>query len=164
MKWCLHKSGFSEMLNFVFCFFKNPFPWKCISSPNYRRSKVVGYCCSNCKNVPAEVMSLLHVSCSEHLYHTHHMMVCVILLILSDWEHLVTDFLGLWSSASSTWATLSCLCDNLCLPPTPVFLLQTLPVNSDFYTRQLIANVVGAWCLLNFLWNCLCTVTKLLVR
>jgi len=90
--------------------------------------------------------------------------VCVdVLLIQSDWEHCVTDFLGLWSSSSCTWATLSCVHADLCLPTTHFFLLQTLPIITNFHIRQLITDLAGVCHLLNFLRSCLCTITKLVV-
>jgi hypothetical protein len=42
----------------------------------------------------------------------------------------------------------------------PLFLSQILPANSYFYTRQIVADLASAFCLLNFLRNCLCNLHK----
>jgi len=67
------------------------------------------------------------------------------------------------SKAALHTHTQHCPACMLTFPTTSFLLLQTLPVNSNFCTTQVIADLAGASHVLNFLWNCLCTVTKLLL-
>jgi len=114
-------------------------------------------------------MSLLLFGCSEHLcqldfVRVQHQMpsddACV-LMFFCDWE--LSDILRLWGSASHTQVILSCMYVGLYHPATPFLLSQTIPVSSDFCTTWLIVDLAGVCHLLNLLWNCLCTITKLLV-
>jgi len=169
MEWHLHDSVDFQRPRTSFSLFTSPWSWKWALSLSHKQSKVVGYCCTNHK----KSWQNSHFCCllaSVSIYMTwillrynvisHHTVVYVdVLLMLSDWEHHVRDFLRLWSSSSCAQATLSCMHADLCLPTTH-FLSQTLPVNSNFCTRLLIADLAGASHLLNFLQNYVCIVTK----
>jgi hypothetical protein len=89
---------------------------------------------------------------------SHCRMVCLTFFWHKMTGNMVTNFLGTMKQhfmyASNTNPV-------LCRPIEPFVLLPTLPVNSNFCTRWLIADLACAY--LMFLRNCLWTVTKLLV-
>jgi hypothetical protein len=76
-----------------------------------------------------------------------------------------------WFSFNIKWQGMGC--DNFprlwskqyChayLISTTLLLLKRLPVHSNFYTRQLIADPSSSYHILNFFQNCLLTVTEVL--